>query len=105
MSRNEPDRDVSVLTRDILGYLNFSSGASDPRFLGNLNELFAAVEEPAWQAVGKALRAELQAVRGTSDAFRHVEQAEAVLGLVFDEALPAYRRFHRDLLFHQTETD
>lgn len=105
MNSNKPDRDVSVLARDILGYLNFSSGTSDPRFLGNLNELFVAVEEPAWQAVGKALRTELQAVRGTSDAFRHVEQAEAVLGLVFDEALPAYRRFHRDLLFHQTETD
>ena len=49
------------------------------------------------------LRAELQAVRGTTDAFRQVEQAEAVLGLVFDAALPAYREFHRDLLFHQTE--
>ena len=45
----------------------------------------------------------MQAVRGTSDAFRQVEQAEAVLGLVFDAALPAYRKFHRDLLFHQTE--
>ncbi len=45
----------------------------------------------------------MQAVRGTSDAFRQVEQAEAVLGLVFDAALPAYREFHRDLLFHQTE--
>ncbi len=49
------------------------------------------------------LRAELHAVRGATDAFRQVDQAEAVLGLVFDAALPAYRQFHRDLLFHQTE--
>ena len=52
---------------------------------------------------GRRLRAELQAVRGTTDAFRQVDQAEAVLGLVFDAALPAYREFHRDLLFHQTD--
>ena len=32
-----------------------------------------------------------------------VEQAEAVLRLVFDGVLPAYREFHRDLLFHQTD--
>ena len=101
--------DVSSLAQDILGYLNFSSGAPDPRFLKNLNDLFGRIEaaraerEPAWQALGQVLRAELQAVRGVSDAFRQVDQAEAVLGLVFDAALAAYREFHRDLLFHQTE--
>ena len=47
--------------------------------------------------------AELKTIRGATDAFRQVDQAEAVLGLVFDAALPAYREFHRDLLFHQTE--
>ena len=52
---------------------------------------------------GNVAPGELQAVRGTTDAFRQVEQAEAVLGLVFDAALPAYRDFHRDLLFHQTD--
>ncbi len=108
MNRNQTDPNLSAVARDVLGFLDFSSGATDPRFLHSLSELFAAVEagkEPAWQAVGGILRAELQAVRGTSDAFRHVEQAEAVLRLVFDEALPAYRRFHGDLLFHQSDAD
>jgi len=102
--------DISALARDVLGYLNFSSGATDPRFLDNLNRLFAAldataIEEQIWQALGNTLRAELQAARGTSDAFRQVDQAEAVLALVFDAVLPAYRRFHRDLLFHLTDEE
>ena len=101
--------DLASLAREILGYLNFSSGASDPRFLKNLTDLFGRIEaaetgqQPAWQALARMLRTELQAVRGTTDAFEQVDQAEAVLGLVFDGVLPAYREFHRDLLFHQTE--
>ena len=100
--------DQAAAVREILGYLNFSSGASDPRFLHNLNQLFANIAaekppQPVWQTVGQTLRDELEAVRGTTDAFRRVEQVEAVRGLVFDALLPAYRQFHRDLLFHQTE--
>ncbi|MBN1394913.1 MAG: hypothetical protein JW959_07815 [Pirellulales bacterium] len=104
MKRKQPVRDVTALARDVLGYLNFSAGASDPQFLRKLNELFAAVDgKPVWRAVHERLRAELASMRGASDAFRQVEQAEAVLALVFDKALPAYREFHRDLLFHQSE--
>ena len=101
--------DVSAVAQEILGYLNFSSGAPDPRFLKNLSELFGLIEAsrpaatPTWQAVGGLLRAELQAVRGTRDAFRQVDQVEAILGLVFDAAVPAYREFHRDLLFHHAD--
>ena len=40
---------------------------------------------------------------GRSDAFRQMDQAEAVLKLVFDHLLPAYRQHHRDLLFHQSD--
>jgi hypothetical protein len=109
MQQTKLGDDASSLAQDILGYLNFSSGTPDPRFLKNLDDLFGRIEaararqEPAWQALGQALRAELQAVRGASDAFRQVDQAQAVLGIVFDDLLPAYRQFHRDLLFHQTE--
>ncbi len=112
MNRNPSGGKLSVLAQDILGYLNFSSGTPDPRFLANLNDLFgrladksptAKPAEPTWLALGNLLRAELLAVRGTSDAFRQVEQAEAALQLVFDAALPAYRQFHHDLLFHQTD--
>lgn len=96
--------------QEILGYLNFASGAPDPRFLANLDELFGLVEarrgddpEPTWRTLGELLRARLTELRGSSDAFRRVDQAEVVLGLVFDTTLPAYRGHHRDLLFHQTD--
>lgn len=93
--------------QECLGYLNFSSGAADPKFLGNLNDLFARLAKrktrPTWRALGQMLRRGLEELRGDSDVFRQAEQAEAVLTLVFEHALPAYCRHHRDLLFHQTE--
>lgn len=109
--------DAWKTAQEILGYVNFSSGASDPRFLKNLNELFGSVdaagrprgrkakasEPPTWRLLGDLLLAAVGRVQGTSEAFRQVVQAEAVLRLVFDRALPAYRDHHRDLLFHQTD--
>ena len=47
--------------------------------------------------------AELDRLRGASEAFRQLDQAENALRLVFDRLLPAYREHHRDLLFHQTD--
>ena len=97
------------LVEEILGYLNFSSGAPDATFLRNLNDLFAAIDagqpggEPAWQRLGAALGEALPGISDSSDAFRSVEQAEAVLGLVFHHALPGYRLHHHDLLFHQQD--
>jgi len=103
------NHDTGKTAQEILGYLNFSSGTPDPAFLGNLNDLFGWIdtdprrEEPAWRMLGRTLLAALEKLRGESDAFRQVEQAEAVLRMVFDVVLPAYRDYHRDLLFHQTE--
>jgi hypothetical protein len=108
MDSNHLGADAQAMLQEMLGYLNFSSGATDARFLRNINELARLIDagpgdraEP-WQILASLLRARLEALRGTSDAFRHVEQVEAVLGLVFDKVLPAYRQHHRDLLFHQT---
>jgi hypothetical protein len=109
MKKPHPDAEVRTLAQDILGYLNFSSGAADVRFLKNLNELFGVLDRPrkqdgpTWRRLGDVLRAELGTLHGTSDVFRTIEQAEAVLRILFDAALPAYREFHRDLLFHQTD--
>jgi hypothetical protein len=96
-------------TQEVLGYLNFSSGASDPKFLWCLSHLFGLLEEgpqgkgPAWQVLYRVLRTTLEDLHGRSEAFREVDQAEAVLELVFESVLPGYRRFHADLLFHQTD--
>ena len=60
-------------------------------------------DRPAWQALGVLLRETLADRSGRSDVFRQVDQAQAVLGLVFDRLPEAYRRYHRDLLFHQSD--
>ncbi|MCE5266837.1 MAG: hypothetical protein LLG00_03010 [Planctomycetaceae bacterium] len=111
MDHDKPSGEVATVAREILGYLNFSSGAPDPRFLKNVGELFRLLEGaeggkpvgPIWRAAANSLQNELLAVRGATEAFRQVDQAEAAIRLVFEAALPAYREFHRDLLFHQTE--
>src|SRR5688572_17045348 len=92
----------------VLGYLNFSSGAADPQFLANLSRLFeqaAAARSglPLWLEVSRLLTERLSQLAGQSPTFQDVSQAAAVLELVFDRTLPAYREFHRDLLFHHTD--
>src|SRR6476619_6247943 len=107
-----PKRDAQAVgppaVEQILGYLNFSSGAADVQFLGNLNSLFKWVAcqktgTPACLEAGRLLTDRLAALRTSSPTFRDAEQAASVLELVFDQTLPAYRRFHRDLLFHRTD--
>ena len=101
--------ELEVASQEILGYLNFSSGAADPRFLHNLDLLWrhfeptATIDRPTWRLVAEALVARLETVRGSSQAFAQVDQAQTILALVFERALPAYRNFHRDLLFHQSD--
>ena len=91
---------------DIVGYLNFSSGAPDARFLGGLNRLFATLEPaepPLWKRAGGAILDAIDALHGSSEAFENLDQARDVAQLVFAEALPAYRRHHRDLLMHASD--
>ena len=70
MDPKKPSRNIAATIQEVLGYLNFSSGAPDSRFLENLNRLFTWVaaklpaKEPAWQALGKLLATELQAFHG-----------------------------------------
>lgn len=108
MRYDDLDADALNVVQEALGYLNFSEGSSDPQFLRAVNTIFALVERhdgetPAWIVVGRLLRDGLDRLHGSRDIFRQVDQAEAVLRLVFDEVLPAYRRHHGDLLFHQTD--
>lgn len=100
----------AVLLQEILGYLNFSAGAEDARFLANLNDVYAWLERDGREQPDTHERLRLQLdrrlveLKRESAAFRESSQAQAVLALVFDQFLSAYREFHRDLLFHQPDT-
>ncbi len=96
-----------------LGYLNFSSGASDANFLASLNSLYRAIgdaespsddaDQPTANVLGKLLVAKLAELSSSSSAFAEAAQARSVIQLTHDRLLPAYRQHHRDLLFHQSD--
>ena len=105
----------------ILGYLNFSSGTPDPQFLAHLNQFFTQFspgnislgnislgenslgETVVWRQVVAALERELPELSHRSATFSDISQAQAILRLLRGGLLPAYREFHADLLFHQTD--
>ncbi len=98
-----------VPLEEAVGYLNFSSGASDPKFLRNINTIFRAIEsrcEKKCQAMAILcdwFEERMDQLKATSPAFSDVHQARAVVALLRDHLLPAYRAFHRDLLWHQSD--
>lgn len=94
-------QDAAIAT-EVLGYLNFSGGRPDPKFESNINELLAGVP---WKQVAETLRTVLADLHQSSPAFTECSQAEHVISLTFDRALPAYREHHRDLLFHLKDED
>ena len=83
--------------QELLGYLNFSGGRPDASFERQLNEFIGSV---TWNKTNEALRHVLSDLHKSTPAFADISQAEAVLKLVYDEVLPAYRVHHRDLLAH-----
>jgi hypothetical protein len=96
----------------VLGYFNFSSGAFDPHAWRALSELYADLEPPspagagsesphAAAAAAALLVDRLRDLEPIDPAFRDAGQARAVLDIVFNRLLPAYRGFHGDLLEHQ----
>ena len=105
--------------REVVGYLNFSSGARDPRFFATVNRVFLEAAGSSPETFEQATLVELPAevnhrfrqllweapdrVEKTDPAFRDTTQARAVLRLAFEVVLPAYRSFHEDLLEHQEE--
>jgi len=130
MGSPKPEQQVNAILDQVLGYLNFSSGNHDPKFLANFNwlfEYFHAQQPPAADPsedaprkkrkttlarsndhvlafqVGQALTKRLEQVESENPTFRDASQARAVLELTFSQALLAYRKHHRDLLFHQSD--
>ncbi|TWU30038.1 hypothetical protein Pla144_08240 [Bythopirellula polymerisocia] len=94
----------------MVGYLNFSSGTSDPKFLKNLNAYFRsqACESGSCDPLEKLnndLKQTMGRLRASGGAFADTAQAEAVVTILSDHFLPAYRQFHQDLLFHQEPSE
>ena len=100
-----PDSAGPPPVETILGYLNFSTGRPDPAVQAACNALFAATKPQHWSDFQRTLVGELDRLAAEKPAFRNVDQARAVLGIVYDELLPAYLRHHADLLFHLTAND
>jgi hypothetical protein len=103
------ERKDRVSLQGVLGYLNFSEGRPDPRVARQIDDAYASladqgVAEP-WIVLHEWLRADLASLKTTGGAFQNTAQADAVLELAFGRLLPEYRRFHADLLFHQSERD
>ena len=97
--------------KDVLGYINFSSGTRDVKVFHALNTLYALVDDP--DAVGRKepssaervldlLEDELRKLSMEGGPFRADDQASRILKLVRDDLLPGFRKFHENLLFHQT---
>jgi hypothetical protein len=110
MGNVTPEVDLRQALREVLGYLNLSSGAPDPRFQRHLNELHASAIARGdtggpWLAISLWLQQELGRLRGTSAAFGDISQASAVIELTFSKVPTEYRKFHADLLFHRTDAE
>ena len=105
----------------VVGYLNFSNGAYDPRFLADFRDVFATFVDSRNELAAKSEamasnylpdivggfhqvlvdRAEL--LKQSNSAFRDVSQCLEVARLTLTKLPAAYREFHSDLLFHQDD--
>ena len=56
-----------------------------------------------WRECFRLLREELSIAKKDAPAFTQITQASQVIDLTEYVVFPAYREFHRDLLFHQTD--
>ncbi len=104
--------------KDVLAYINFSSGTRDVKVFHALNMLYAFVDDSDGDKPKKQknserkssavrvldlLETELQKLSTEGGPFRADDQAGLILKLVHHELLPGYRKFHENLLFHQTD--
>ena len=107
----DPNRDYTEDLSRVLGYLNFSSGKPDCKFLTALNRLYREALQgedkspfaglPAWMKIEQWLSDHLVHLTKTNPTYANSEQATRVIDLVWRSFLPDYLDFHSDLLFHQ----
>ncbi|WP_437185155.1 hypothetical protein SH668x_002252 [Planctomicrobium sp. SH668] len=93
--------------REVLGYLNFSNGNPEPRFLRNVSLLWQCIPETENRRIRlrQIFEETLASLSLTQPAFRDSRQAKAVIEIGFGRLFDAYREFHSDLLFHLKESD
>ena len=108
MSSLPPPDALSESLQRLAGYLNFSSGNSDPAVLSAWNQVYAEATggDPltgpaAWLVLRDWLVETIDTLNENESAFRDVTQGKRVVQILWSELLPAYFDFHRDLLFHQ----
>ena len=113
----------------VLGYLNFSSGSTDPNFFLNLDLIYRAIlakapstssasrasssqrspespqdnDDALWKTAIGLFTEHLNVLASDNPTFANSSQASSVLKLVGEQLIPGYRSFHRDLLFHQSD--
>ena len=108
MERSSDELASQVPPNSLLGYLNFSDGRPDPKFQRGINQVFryflARGETKPWESLRQWLIGQAGLLEQSgSAAFKDLSQAREVIDLAIGELLPEYRRFHEDLLRHQTD--
>ncbi|MFG0263397.1 MAG: hypothetical protein ACF788_13480 [Novipirellula sp. JB048] len=108
MSIHSPPDAITEPLRRLAGYLNFSSGASDPAIFAAWNEAYQQASAgdplsgpPAWLVLKNWMNETLDSLEASQAAFRDTSQARRVVKILWSDQLPAYVDYHRDLLFHQ----
>lgn len=108
--KSQPDWELSESSeqarREVLGYLNFSSGQNDPKFLQNLSTIWADIPAKLnhWEELTGVLQEGLAGLSSSTDAFSDVMQGEVVVDLLLP-LLARYREQHWLLLFHLDDED
>ncbi|MCH2183076.1 MAG: hypothetical protein MK108_13830 [Mariniblastus sp.] len=105
MGSPNPESPDQQLAEQVLGYLNFSSGVPDDRFMRNLDSLFAEQDVQHGTTVCQViefLQQTLQLLADSDASFNNANQALDVLETT-GPCLEAYRDYHADLLFHQPD--
>jgi hypothetical protein len=107
--RQDSNQEGLASLSPILGYLNFSEGKPDSRFQKQINEVYALLarqgDPKPWVALHHLLAEKLRELNKEGGPFQEVRQAEAVLDLILNHILPAYRQHHQDLLAHLSDAD
>ncbi|MEL7266310.1 MAG: hypothetical protein AAFP69_16070, partial [Planctomycetota bacterium] len=100
---------ISESLRQLIGYLNFSSGASDHATLAAWDKVYWAAAGnnplsglPAFAVLREWIVDTMDDLEGESAAFKDLAQARQIVRLVWSDLIPSYLDFHGELLFHQT---